>query len=156
MKISKLICTLMLPKTTPAPGTCGSFIALILGILISSYWGVMTFMALIAICIILGIITCRHYLISQSYTSCDPKEVVIDEVVGQWIAMSLVYHNILLAGSSFIIFRILDIFKPWPINKCENLFKSSTPMASAINIMADDIVAGILSAIITLSIASFL
>lgn len=68
----------------------------------------------------------------------DPPAVVIDEVAGMMISLALlpVTWKLYLAG--FLLFRILDIFKPGPIRRLERLSGSA-------GIMADDLLAGLLT-----------
>ena len=68
----------------------------------------------------------------------DPSEVVIDELAGQWLALIGLPHSIGFAIASFIIFRILDIAKPFPINQLEKL-------AQGWGVMLDDIAAGLIT-----------
>ena len=75
----------------------------------------------------------------------DPGKVVVDEVAGQMIAMlplSLLAVGPLKSGVivSFILFRLFDIFKPYPARQFERL-------RSGLGIMADDLVAGFYGAI---------
>ena len=65
----------------------------------------------------------------------DPSMVVIDEFVGQFISLSFVHHDIIQGLETFILFRILDIFKPGPIRKLE-------AWPGGWGIMADDALAG--------------
>lgn len=68
----------------------------------------------------------------------DPGEVVIDELVGVWLAMAPFSHwNWILIVSAFILFRIFDILKPWPVNASENW------LPDGFGIMIDDVVAGL-------------
>ncbi len=68
----------------------------------------------------------------------DPPAVVIDEVAGMMIGLALLpaAWQTYLAG--FLLFRILDIFKPWPIRGLERL-------PGGVGIMADDLLAGLLT-----------
>ena len=69
----------------------------------------------------------------------DPHHIVIDEWVGMWIPLMFInynYLNFVLILISFLIFRLFDIFKPWPINKFEKL-------PHAYGVLGDDIIAGI-------------
>ena len=69
----------------------------------------------------------------------DPHHIVIDEWVGMWIPLMFINYNNLnfvLILISFLIFRLFDIFKPWPINKFEKL-------PHAYGVLGDDIIAGI-------------
>jgi phosphatidylglycerophosphatase A len=75
----------------------------------------------------------------------DPGKVVVDEVAGQMIAMlplSLLAGGPVTSGVivSFILFRLFDIFKPYPARQFERL-------RSGLGIMADDLVAGVYGAI---------
>lgn len=72
----------------------------------------------------------------------DPAIVVVDEVVGQWATLvgALVFEwRVLLAG--FVLFRIFDIWKPWPVRQFEKL-------PEGVGIVADDVAAGIYGALI--------
>ena len=69
----------------------------------------------------------------------DPGVVVIDEVAGQMIALlsvPLFFSGWLAVLSAFILFRLFDIWKPYPIRRLEAL-------ESGLGIMADDVLAGV-------------
>jgi phosphatidylglycerophosphatase A len=72
----------------------------------------------------------------------DPGIVVIDEVLGQWTtlvgATSLTWKNFLAA---FVLFRVFDIWKPWPIRQIERL-------PEGYGIVCDDLAAGFYGALI--------
>jgi phosphatidylglycerophosphatase A len=95
----------------------------------------------------------------------DPKEVVIDEVVGQLLTICLIVwlvpniggeavfkfeniginkFNLVLLNllSAFVLFRLFDIFKPWPINYIEKRYKGG------LGIMLDDVVAAIFAVVV--------
>ena len=83
----------------------------------------------------------------------DPGKVVVDEVAGQMIALSpLALLNLQSLTRavivSFILFRLFDIFKPYPANRLERL-------KGGFGIMCDDLVAGAYAAIITSIIVTF-
>ncbi len=72
----------------------------------------------------------------------DPGRVVIDEVLGQWLTLlgaAALNWKAFLAG--FILFRIFDIWKPWPVRNFEKL-------PEGIGIVADDLAAGVCGALI--------
>jgi phosphatidylglycerophosphatase A len=71
----------------------------------------------------------------------DPAECTIDEVVGMWVTLLFLPKNIFIALLAFIVWRILDIIKPFPARKSESL-------KGGLGIMMDDIIAGIYSLII--------
>ncbi|MCA1589113.1 MAG: phosphatidylglycerophosphatase A [Acidobacteria bacterium] len=68
----------------------------------------------------------------------DPKQAVVDEVIGQLIVFLFIPFTfswkLILAG--FVLFRIFDIWKPYPINSLQNL-------PAGIGVCADDILAGV-------------
>jgi len=66
----------------------------------------------------------------------DPSQVVVDEMVGYWIAMLALPRSWVLVVAGFFIFRIFDIFKPFPVRQAERL-----PFGWGI--MTDDALAGI-------------
>lgn len=68
----------------------------------------------------------------------DPRQIVIDEVVGQWIVFMAVPPSWLNVAVGFFLFRILDILKPFGIRKIEAL-------PGGWGIMADDVAAGLVS-----------
>ena len=121
-------------KIKYAPGTMGTLAAIPLYILIkdlSSVWYLLV--SLMLFC--LGVWTADHTerIIDQK----DPGLVVIDEVVGFLITMmgaGFTYLNLILG---FILFRIFDIIKPWPISYIDKKF------TGGFGIMFDDIVAGL-------------
>ena len=111
------------------PGTLASIIACIIWILLGGVpiWG-------IAALILIGTIASDRYV--KATKSEDPGEVVIDEVVGCWIAcfgFDLTYVIIAL-----FLFRIIDITKPFPIKQMEKL-------PGGLGVMADDILGGALT-----------
>ncbi|HMQ92434.1 MAG TPA: phosphatidylglycerophosphatase A [Amaricoccus sp.] len=83
----------------------------------------------------------------------DPGEIVVDEVVGQWIALFPLSGGLWLAGAApqvfpwpgwvgaFVMFRLFDIWKPWPVSWADGLH-------GATGIMLDDILAGVMAAVV--------
>jgi phosphatidylglycerophosphatase A len=72
----------------------------------------------------------------------DPQIVVIDEVIGQWIALAgaLTYSPAAWIAA-FVLFRTFDIWKPWPVRQLEKL-------PSGTGIVMDDVMAGIYAALV--------
>jgi phosphatidylglycerophosphatase A len=71
----------------------------------------------------------------------DASNIVIDEVVGYLVAALFINFNLINVICSIVVFRFFDIIKPYPINKLQKL-------SGGIGVVADDIVAGIFSAIV--------
>ena len=139
----------------PAPGTWGSLFAIILAILIVEIFGVIGFIFALLSISIFGWWATSVYL--KQIKTKDPSEVVIDELVGQWIAVLPIailafYFKLepfdLWPGwiSSFLFFRIFDILKP-------SLIGWADKKKGALGVMLDDIFAGIAAAICTITLA---
>lgn len=119
-------------KQLPAPGTWGSLIALFVGYgILSAGWYWLALATLL--CILLGIWAASLYEAHSGKK--DASEVIIDEVAGQWSV--LLVAPLTLEGfiAAFILFRLFDITKPFPIRKAEAI-------PGGMGVMADDIVAG--------------
>ena len=72
----------------------------------------------------------------------DPVEIVIDETAGMWIALFGLWEaNLAVILSSFVLFRVLDFFKPFPIS----IFQT---FRSGKGIVADDVAVGMVTNII--------
>ena len=87
----------------------------------------------------LGVWSATKY--AQRIKKEDPRTVVIDEVLGQWIALLLVPPAWGLLFLSFFLFRLFDIFKPLFIQKAETF-------QAGWGIMLDDILAGFYASIV--------
>lgn len=74
----------------------------------------------------------------ESVYGKDPKECTIDEFVGTWISLLFLPKKIWWIVVAFIIWRILDIYKPFPIKKLETI-------KGGWGIMLDDIAAGFIA-----------
>ncbi len=115
-----------------APGTVGSLLALALFLIwpeASLFW-----LALALFFLILGIPISTSI---ENDLGQDPSLVVIDEVVGQWLALLfLPFFNWQIALGAFALFRLFDIWKPFPIDRSQNL-------KGGWGIMLDDVLAGI-------------
>lgn len=116
-----------LGRVSKMPGTLTSAVACAIGILIKVNW------MDIAVVAAIGYLCADRY--AKKINGNDPPEVVIDEVLGMWIAMC--YLPISYALPAFVLFRIVDILKPFPINLLEKL-------PGGLGIMADDAAAGAL------------
>jgi len=77
----------------------------------------------------------------ESIYGKDPAECTIDEVVGMWITLLFLPKDIFVALIAFVVWRTLDIIKPFPARKSESL-------AGGLGIMMDDLISAIYSLII--------
>jgi phosphatidylglycerophosphatase A len=108
------------------PGTVGSLAAI-------PFWYLMTFLPwqLYSMVIMLGICIGVY----------DHGSIVWDEFIGMWITlMALPINDWRWVAAGFLVFRILDIWKPWPIRWFDR------NVHGGMGIMVDDIVAGVFSA----------
>ena len=147
-----LLCTIVgLGKLPIMPGTIGALIA---ALEFSFYINLIKSVTpyLLYLLIILPIFTYCIYCYCKNTGNKDPKEVIIDEYYGQYIAqlfsytmcMGFLIHQTLLyllIFLSFIFFRIFDIVKPWLVGYCDKNIKN------AFGVMLDDIIAGFMAGI---------
>ena len=123
-----------------APGTMGSLIGVLIGCFLILNLDIKFYLIFLIIFIIISYFLCEAHL--KFHKKKDPKEVVVDEFSGQFIALlgcvisENLTHIFLSLLLSFILFRFFDITKIGPIKKFENL-------PNGIGIMADDIAAGL-------------
>ena len=74
---------------------------------------------------------------SDTYKTKDDPRIVIDEILGYWIAIAFLPRTMPFLLAAFILFRALDTLKPWPINFFEKKF------SGGFGIMIDDAIAAI-------------
>ncbi len=117
-----------------APGTWGSLAALAFWYLILPTISSITFIVTIVIIFVLGIYTSS--ITERVLGKIDPSIIVIDEWVGQWIALLFLPKSFVWGIVAFALFRLFDIWKPYPIHRLDNI-------KGGFGIMIDDVLAGI-------------
>lgn len=133
----------------PAPGTWGSLAALPVGWALYMLGGVPLFSAAIILAFASG--WWATTLETKGKDDHDPSEIVIDEVVGQWIALLPVMIGASHSGAgllalwpgwltAFVAFRLFDITKPGPVGWADR-------QHGPLGVMLDDVIAGILAAL---------
>lgn len=116
-----------------APGTAGSLVGLVL------YWP-LSFLpfaaqaAAVALLFLIGVAASTK--VARAVGRKDPGIVVVDEVVGMWTSLLLVPLTPLTVAAGFVLFRVMDVFKPYPARDFERL-------PGGWGIMSDDIMAGV-------------
>ena len=135
-------------KISPIPGTLGSLIGMVVGIFLLYYSSLLIFLSFLILLFIISYFSIRSYTIDPKSSGHDPAEVIIDEFLGQLISMIPIFtlaqgiKSLFVYGLiSFVLFRFFDIIKPWPISYFDN-------MKNPLGVILDDIVAGIISALI--------
>ena len=132
-----------------APGTAGALVAVIIWTVL---FYVIPFNILLVVTSLLIVLFTAAGIWSadklESEWGKDPSKVVVDEMVGVWIALLAVpVGNVWYILFAFLLFRFFDIFKPLGIRKMEQL-------EGGIGVMADDILAGIYSCLLYTSDAA--
>ncbi len=118
-----------------ASGTFGTLAAIPFAALIHYFAGNIGLVIASIIISLVGLFACNAYLKETSKE--DPKEVVIDEVAGIFIALSTMPLTIKAYIVGFLLFRFFDIFKPWPVSYADKR------LSGGLGVMLDDIFAGL-------------
>ena len=150
------ITLLNIGKIKYAPGTIASLFACLLFLLLINVFDILIifFCTLIVFCYSFVAINNSY----KTFNAKDPQEIVIDEAVGQMLPLLAIpiYETLYLIPkvyycvAAFVLFRLFDIWKPFPINYVDNNTKG------AVGIMLDDILAGIYTIIILTIVFFFL
>ena len=136
----------------PAPGTWGSAVAVVLGLVIFRYLGFPVLVAATVAVTALGFWAVGREL--AEHPGKDPAEIVIDEVAGQWIALLFPAAAFWWRDSTdwmpypawvaaFVFFRLFDIWKPWIIGRADR-------RPDTAGVMLDDLLAGLFAGIATI------
>jgi len=132
----------LLPK---APGTWGSIAALLPGYYILVVMGPLPLLLASGGLFFIGIWAADAH--ARIHNTHDAGQVVVDEFVGQWLAMIPLAYITLGRGGlidvlvAFAAFRFFDVIKPWPINYLDDKMKGG------LGVMADDVLAGVFAAL---------
>ena len=119
-----------------APATAASLMAVVV------YWALPVggdspaFLGLVGASLLVGPWACGSL---ASRDDPDPRRAVWDEVAGMWLTCLFLPKTLLWLAAAFLLFRALDVIKPWPIRQYERL-------PGGYGIMADDVAAGVLGA----------
>ena len=130
----------------PAPGTWGSLAAILL-------WYFAEFLHS-SIHIVLPIFILFSWLVcslsSQDSQSKDHSSIVIDEVAGMLVALSFVAHELIIYFWALLLFRLFDIWKPWPVSWADK------NVEGGLGILLDDLIAGLFAGVIIYAIFIFI
>ena len=129
-------------RMKPGPGTYGSLAAVLLWFGAAHLLHPQPLTLAIATAVAALLITLigipASTIVARESGRQDPGFVVVDEVAGQWIALIAVRPDWQHAALALLLFRLFDIWKPWPIRKLEALPEGT-------GIMLDDVGAGLLA-----------
>ena len=117
-----------------APGTFGSLIGVAL------FWfmapvGAASYAGLVVVMFVAGIFICGQT--ARDVGAIDPGFIVYDEIVGFLVAMYLLPRDLRWIAAGFVVYRIFDIWKPFPIHYVES------HLGLGLGIMTDDVIAGV-------------
>ena len=129
-----------------APGTFGTLAAIPLYLLIAD-WPILQYTVFIVLASALGVWVCD--VASRQLRVHDHPGIVWDEFVGYWITMWAVPSGWPWVVAGFVVFRVFDIIKPWPVSVLDK------EVGGGLGIMVDDMLAGAL-ACLTLHLAVYL
>lgn len=121
------------------PGTAGTLATIPL-VLLLSWAGPLVYMIFVVLLLPIAIVAAQIY--EDDHGGHDHKEIVIDEVLGFLIAMTwlpMTWKSMLVG---FLLFRVLDIFKPFPIGYLDR------KVPGGLGVVLDDVVAGIIVSLI--------
>ena len=156
--MSRAIATLAgIGRLPGAPGTWGSLATLPIGYLLHLIGG----FPLVLLGIVAAMVAGLWAVAALTRGEADPdrSEIVIDEAVGQLIALAPLSAGLWMAGApawvfpwpgwvgAFLAFRLFDIWKPWPVSTADRL---KTPLG----VMLDDVLAGIYAALCVMAAAA--
>jgi phosphatidylglycerophosphatase A len=120
----------LLPK---APGTWGSAAALPFAWALMSVGGRPLLLTATVACFLVGWWASAVY-VARTHAS-DPSEVVIDEVAGQWLVLTMAPLDPFFYLVGFALFRLFDVWKPWPVGWADD------SIGGGLGVMVDDILA---------------
>ena len=119
-----------------APATLASLVAVAVYYPLPMDGDSPAFIALIAASLAIGPWACNSLTTDDDP---DPKRAVWDEVAGVWLTCLFLPKTLPWLAAAFVMFRVLDVLKPWPIRSYERL-------PGGWGIMADDVAAGVIGA----------
>ena len=119
-----------------APGTAGSLGSLVLWaplVLLETTWWV----RLLATLAVFAVGTIASNAIVKAKGAEDPQIIVVDEVAGMGVTLLLGAHGWISLAVGFVLFRVFDIWKPWPVRVADRKVKGG------FGVMLDDVLAGV-------------
>jgi phosphatidylglycerophosphatase A len=123
------------------PGTFGSMLGILL-FLVLAHLDIPVFWLSLIIVILYFFSYLAVQSILKTIEKSDPREIVIDEVLGMMLVMMTIPPDPKWVFLAFILFRMFDILKPWPINQVDSKLRN------ALGVMLDDFIAAFYAGVI--------
>lgn len=122
-----------------APGTVGSAVALLPWLWLrelppAAYFGIVVAVFALGVWV-------SQMLVAKMQAE-DPGWIVIDEFVGQWLALAFAPPGWIWLLAGFLLFRLFDVWKPWPVSWADR------NVGGGFGVMLDDALAGLLAGIV--------
>jgi phosphatidylglycerophosphatase A len=130
-----------------APGTFGTILGLPFCFLLA---GLNISHAVVCLLIFIILAVWISHIAEKKLAKSDPGCIVIDEIAGMAVTLMGLPFNLTTGAIGFIIFRILDISKPFPIRTVEK------HLTGGFGIVADDVIAGVVANLLLRSIIYFI
>lgn len=120
-----------------APGTVGTLLAVPVYLVLVDYAqsGLITYVSVVVLLIVVGSIAAHRA--GPLFGAVDSGKIVIDEVAGFLVTMTLAPPGWWALATGFLLFRVYDILKPWPCTYFDR------QVANGFGVVMDDIIAGI-------------
>jgi len=122
-----------------APGTFGTLAAIPVFLWLSQF-DTLNYVVILSVMFMAGVWFCSYT--SRALGVHDHKAIVWDEIVGYLITMLMTAPSWQTVCAGFVLFRLFDIWKPWPINLLDQ------HVHGGLGIMLDDVLAGIYAALV--------
>lgn len=119
-----------------APGTVGTLAAIPFALLLAQL-PLPLHLILLLLAVLFGIYCCGRT--THDLGVHDHGAIVWDEFVGYWLAVALVPKTLFWLACGFVVFRVLDILKPWPISVADR------SLDGGLGVMLDDVIAGLMT-----------
>ena len=129
------------------PGTAGTLVAIPLFLLLQPL-GLPVYLIVVALAFLAGIGICSHA--AQRLGVHDHPGIVWDEIVGYLVTMTAAPAGWLWVVTGFVLFRLFDIAKPWPIRQLDR------QVHGGLGIMLDDLLAGVFAAVVLQGLVYFM
>lgn len=123
-----------------APGTVGSLLALPI------WWFALADLPFgVQLAAVVGLVGAAIWIVDRACRAAgvgDASAFVLDEFVGQWVALLAAPKSLLALGIGFALFRAFDIVKPWPVSWADRR------LSGGVGVVLDDVLAGLLAAVV--------
>ena len=123
-----------------APGTVGSILGVAVWFFVLAAQGFYTRAAATLAAFFVGVLVVDRVV--KRHRPGDAPAIVLDEIVGVWFALLFVPKSPVWIVAAFVLFRIADVAKPWPVSWADTRIKGG------LGIMADDLIAGLMATVV--------